>query len=204
MQRKEHWEALYETKPSDTVSWYEPLPSRSLTLLTDAGLNPDSAVLDVGGGDSRLAGAVVDRDVRDITVLDLSGAALRRAQADLGDRAGRVRWIEGDITTVELPPSAFDFWHDRAVFHFLTADEDRARYVATAARSVRIGGTVIVATFALDGPTRCSGLEVVRYSPEGLAQAFGEAFDLRQGFVDVHRTPTGAEQRFSFAVLSRV
>ena len=115
-----------------------------------------------------------------------------------------MRWIEGDITTVALPAAAYDLWHDRAVFHFLTAAEDRARYVATAEQSLRIGGTAIIATFASDGPTRCSGLEVARYSPEGLAQEFGKAFALREGFVDVHRTPTGAEQRFSFAVLARI
>jgi ubiquinone/menaquinone biosynthesis C-methylase UbiE len=203
MHRKTHWETVYQTKPSDTVSWFEPAPTRSMALLTSAGLTTSSDVIDVGGGDSLLAGALLDHGVGHVTVLDISGAALARAQARLGDRAAEVTWIEGDITGVELPPTSYDLWHDRAVFHFLTAADDRAQYIAAAARCVRAGGALIIATFAPDGPTRCSGLEVVRYSPEDLASAFEEAFVLRHGFVDTHRTPGGAEQRFSFAVLSR-
>jgi len=204
MNSKAHWEAVYATKPTEAVSWYEAAPTRSIALLTDAGLTVASRVLDVGGGDSLLPGALVALGVRHITVLDLSGAALNRAQARLGDRATGVEWLEGDVTTVELPPDGYDLWHDRAVFHFLTDAEDRALYVASATRSVRVGGSVIIATFAPDGPTRCSGLDVVRYSPEGLAAEFGPGFVLRHGFRDVHQTPTGAEQRFAFAVLSRV
>ncbi len=203
MQRKTHWESVYQTKPSDTVSWFEPVPTRSMALLTEAGLSTSSDMIDVGGGDSLLVGALLDHGVGHLTVLDISGAALGRAQARLGDRASGVTWIEGDITTLELPRAGYDLWHDRAVFHFLTAADDRERYVAAAAQAVRAGGVMIIATFAADGPTRCSGLEVARYSPEELAAQFDDAFVLRRGFVDSHRTPSGAEQRFSFAMLKR-
>ena len=121
----------------------------------------------------------------------------------MGSRAEDVSWLEADITQVALPTHAFDIWHDRAVFHFLTAREDRRRYAETAGTAIRTGGTVILATFAPDGPTRCSGLEVARYTPEGLAQELGDAFTLVRGFADVHRTPTGQEQRFTVAVLRR-
>jgi ubiquinone/menaquinone biosynthesis C-methylase UbiE len=203
MNAKAHWETVYETKPSDTVSWYEATPTRSMALLDEAGLNTTSAVLDVGGGDSMLVSALVARGVQHVSVLDLSGAALRRAQARLGDAAAAVTWIEGDITTVELPAAGYDFWHDRAVFHFLTTEADRANYVATASRAIRAGGTLIIATFALDGPPRCSGLDVARYSPEQLAAVFRPAFAPVQTSAFVHHTPGGAEQRFSVAVLVR-
>ena len=204
MGKKAHWETLYETKASTDVSWYQSTPSRSLELLTAAGLSPATTVIDVGGGDSLLVDALLERGVRDVTVLDLSGAALRRARARLGDRAAEVTWLEDDITAAVLPEAAYDIWHDRAVFHFLTDQIDRARYVRAATSAVRIGGMLIIATFALDGPTRCSGLEVARYSPQDIAAAFGDAFTLKRGLADVHRTPDGGEQRFSYAVLQRV
>jgi SAM-dependent methyltransferase len=204
MGKKAHWEAVYETKASTDVSWYQPIPSRSLALLTAAGLSPATTVIDVGGGDSLLVDALLERGVRDVTVLDLSGAALRRAQNRLGARANDVTWLEDDITAAALPDAAYDIWHDRAVFHFLTDPVDRARYIRAATAAVRIGGMLIIATFALDGPTRCSGLEVAQYSPQDIAAAFGDAFTLKRGLADVHRTPAGAEQRFSYAVLQRV
>ena len=133
MQRKTHWENVYATKPSDTVSWYEAVPTQSMAMLAVAGLSVDSSVVDVGGGDSLLAGVLVEQGIRSVTVVELSGAALARAQARLGDKASRVTWLEGDITILALPSTAFDFWHDRAVLPFLTDAEDRARYVAAAA-----------------------------------------------------------------------
>ncbi len=202
--RKAHWEGVYETKPTDAVSWYEASPTRSLALLLEAGLGAGSAVIDVGGGDSRLAGELMAHGAGHVSVADLSGAALARARTRTGDAAEHVTWIEGDITRLDLPAASYDLWHDRAVFHFLTNDSDRARYIATAARSVRVGGTVVIGTFAPDGPTRCSGLDVRRYSPDDLAAEFGPAFSLRRGFGDGHRTPGGAEQRFTWALLTRV
>lgn len=203
MDRKAHWEGVYTTKASTEVSWYQAEPTRSLALLREAGADPSTMIIDVGGGDSTLADTVLAEGLGRMTVLDVSGAALARARARLGPQADEVTWLEADITHVTLPAQAFDVWHDRAVFHFLTAPDDRARYAAAAVSAVRSGGTMLMATFALDGPTRCSGLKVARYSPEGLAQALGDAFTLVRGFADVHRTPAGHEQRFSVAVLRR-
>ena len=203
MNCKAHWEGVYTTKPSTEVSWYQAEPTLSLTLLREAGAGPAFTILDVGGGDSTLVDAILAEDLGRITVLDLSSAALARARARLGARADEVTWIEADVTHVALSVHAFDIWHDRAVFHFLTEPEDRARYAGTAATALRPGGTIILATFAPDGPTHCSGLEVTRYTPEGLARELGDSFTLVRGFGDVHRTPSGQEQRFSVAVLRR-
>lgn len=203
MDRKAHWEGVYTTKQLTEVSWYQAVPARSLELLRRAGAGPETTLVDIGGGDSTLVDAVLSEHLGRVTVLDISAAALARARERLGARAGEVTWIEADVTRVELPTRSFDVWHDRAAFHFLTQAEDRARYVARAAAALRPGGTLIIATFAPDGPTRCSGLDVAGYSPEGLARELGAAFVLQQGFADVHRTPSGAEQRFTFAVFKR-
>lgn len=203
MDRTTHWDAVYATRQPTEVSWYQPEPSRSLALLAEAGVGPGRTVIDVGGGDSTLVDALVARGVGPVTVLDLSGAALARARARLGPSAAGVTWIEADVTSAVLPSGAYDAWHDRAVFHFLTAPDDRARYAAIAAAAVRPGGTLIVATFAADGPTRCSGLDVARYGPDDLAREFEGPFALRRSVADVHRTPQGAEQRFTYAVFER-
>ena len=203
MDRKAHWDGVYTTKPSAEVSWYQAEPTLSLALLREAGAGPTTTILDVGGGDSRLVDAALAEGLGRMTVLDLSGAALARARARLGTQADEVTWLEADVTQVELPARAFDIWHDRAVFHFLTTPEDRARYAAVVAAALRPGGTALLATFAPDGPTRCSGLEVARYTPEGLAAQLGDAFALVRGFGDLHHTPAGREQRFSVAVLRR-
>jgi Methylase involved in ubiquinone/menaquinone biosynthesis len=203
MDYKAHWERIYSATEPTEVSWYQSRPTRSLELLGAVGVGPRSMIIDVGGGDSVLVDALVERRLGHVTVLDISGAALARAQTRLGARAGEVTWLEADVTRAELPPHAYDVWHDRATFHFLTELDDRERYVATAAAALRSQGTLIVATFAPRGPTRCSGLDVARYDPEGLAEEFGEEFTLLRGFGDVHRTPTGAEQSFTYAVFRR-
>lgn len=203
MDAKSHWEAVYSARNSTDVSWYQPSPARSLELLAASGLGEHSAIIDVGGGDSTLVDALVDQRVGHISVLDLSGAALARARERLGTRAGNVTWIETDITRAELPSGAFSHWHDRAVFHFLTAPEDRERYVRVAADAIRPGGTMVLATFASDGPVRCSGLDVAGYSAATLADAMGPGFALRRSLADLHRTPAGVEQRFTYAVFER-
>lgn len=203
MDRKRHWEEVYAVKRPDEVSWYQPRPERSLELLAAAGAGPGSAIVDAGGGDSTLVDALLEGGFTDVTVLDLSGAALARARSRLGQRAAAVRWIEADVTRANLPPASYDVWHDRALFHFLTDPDDRARYVSAAADAVRPGGTLIVAAFAVDGPTRCSGLEAVRYDAPALARQFADSFDLVRSLDDVHLTPSGAEQRFIYAVLRR-
>lgn len=203
MDRQPHWEHVYETNASVAVSWYQPSPVRSLALLDDVGMTPETRLIDVGGGDSTLVDALLARGMHRITVLDVSAAALARARTRLGARAGEVAWLEADVTTVALPEAAFDVWHDRAVFHFFTDAADRARYVAAMERAVRPGGCVVMATFALDGPARCSGLDVVRYGPEELTHALGPSFEPVRSERDVHRTPWGAAQPFTYVLLRR-
>ena len=203
MDRKAHWEHVYTNKQPTEVSWYQAEATLSLELLRDVATHPETRLIDVGGGDSTFVDAVVAMNLARMTVLDISAMALMRARGRLGKRAEEVAWIEADVTRVDLPDNAFDVWHDRAVFHFLNEPADRVRYAAVAAAAVRPGGTLLIATFAPDGPTRCSGLHVERYSPEGLARELGDAFVLTRGFGDVHTTPAGIEQRFTAAVLRR-
>ena len=203
MNRKEHWEHVYRTKAPTEVSWYQGRPTRSMELLDELGIEPETRVIDVGGGDSTLVDALLERHVAQVTVLDLSAAALDGAKVRLGVRAAEVQWVVADVTAVELTTNSFDIWHDRAVFHFLVDEADRRRYVAQAARSIRPGGALVIGTFALDGPTRCSSLDVVRYSPETLAFELGDDFEFCRSVADIHKTPGGAEQSFTFALLRR-
>ena len=203
MNRKDHWESVYETKTSPLVSWYEATPATSLELLQSAGLTSSSHVIDVGGGDSRLVDTLLNRGVAHLTVVDISGHALARSRARLGSRAASVEWIEGDITQVPLRAASFDLWHDRAVFHFLSEPADRTRYVAVAHEALRPEGRLVIGTFAENGPERCSGLPVMRYSAAALAAEFAPHFSLETAASYEHRTPSGAIQPFTFAVLQR-
>lgn len=201
--RQAHWDGVYTARPEEALTWFEPEPGPSLALLAGCGLSPDAKVIDVGGGASRLVDALLDRGFDDLTVLDLSPAALARSQARLGARAQKVRWIAADITRF-APTARYALWHDRAVFHFLTEAADRAAYVDVLQRAVAPGGSVLVGTFAPDGPTRCSGLDVVRYDAPGLAAALGPAFSLAESLTHDHPTPAGRVQRFTFVRLTRV
>ncbi len=203
MNRKAHWQVVYETKESADVSWYQAEPRHVLELLREMSTGPNTAIIDIGGGDSTLVDHVVTEQLGRITVLDISAAALTRARVRLSGRAELAEWIEADITNVELPRQSYDIWHDRAVFHFLTTVEERGRYVTTATEAVRVGGRMIISTFAPNGPSRCSGLDVVRYSVRDLANEFAPAFTLRSELTAVHRTPAGAEQHFTIVVLER-
>ena len=194
---------MWRTKASDAVSWWEASPETSLRLLRNAGLSPASRVIDVGGGDSRLVDALLDDGVAEVTVLDVSAAALERAQARLGERALTVRWVAADVTSdwLDVP---VDLWHDRAVFHFLTDADDRARYLAHLRRCVVPGGQVVLATFADDGPERCSGLPVARYSADALAALLGADFTLEERVRHAHATPTGGSQSFVYVRCRRL
>lgn len=196
--RREHWDTVYQRKAPGDVSWYRPHLERSLRFIEDAGLAKDAAIIDVGGGASTLVDDLIDRGYRNLTVLDLSARAIAQAQTRLGDRARQVDWRVGDVTSIVLPEHHFDFWHDRAVFHFLTDADLRAAYVANVRRALKPNGHVLVATFGPSGPERCSGLPVARYSPEGIHDQFGERFRQVGSDEEIHQTPWGAEQEFVY------
>jgi SAM-dependent methyltransferase len=198
MERKEHWENIYREKGATAVSWYQPHFEKSLETILHAGLTPAASVLDVGGGASTFLDDLLLRGFTNITVLDISSTALNIAKARLGPGASLVRWIEADITRTILPYQHYDLWHDRAVFHFLTGPDDRERYVKALDQGVKAGGHIILSTFALDGPPQCSGLDVVRYSPESLQAELGDAFELLESFSEDHVTPSGTTQRFIY------
>lgn len=198
MKTAAHWEHVYASRSPDAVSWYQPHAALSIELIRRIGAGPGTRVVDVGGGASTLVDDLLRQGMGDVTVLDISAAALQVAQQRLGAAASRVHWITGDITRVQLEPAAHDIWHDRAVFHFLTDPSDRAAYVAQVRRAVRPGGHVIVAAFGPDGPERCSGLPVVRYAPGALHAQFGDSFQLLDRLTEEHRTPGGAIQQFVY------
>lgn len=198
MNIKDHWEHVYQTKSASSVSWFQEHAERSLELIKSIGAKSDSRIIDVGGGASTLVDDLVREGYRSVAVLDLSASALAVAQGRLGRLASTVQWIEGDIRNVALPTQSFDVWHDRAVFHFLTDLADRKAYIDQVMRAVKPGGHVIIATFGLDGPAQCSGLPTVRYSPEGLHDEFGAAFELIEHVSEAHHTPMGSVQHFIY------
>lgn len=203
--RCRHWEEVYQSRKSEEQSWFQPHPETSLALIELAGCGPSARIIDVGGGTSQLVDALLAKGHRDVSVLDIAPSALEQARQRLGDQADRVRWIEADITSGAVPGGrgSFDLWHDRAVFHFLTEPGDRAAYTRALTSSVEAGGHAIIATFAEDGPTRCSGLAVVRYSPESLAAELGDGFELLETRRDLHHTPANREQRFVYCLFRR-
>ena len=203
MMREQHWNRVYDTKQSDAVSWYQPTPVTSLRLLEAAGLNVGSCVIDVGGGDARLVDALLARGIRCVHVLDVSSSAIARARARLPDGAPSVNWIVADATA-DWPVPAVDFWHDRAVFHFLVDADDRERYIANLRKALKRGGYMLIATFAPDGPTKCSGLTVVRYSRESLIDEFGGDFEPEGSLIESHVTPIGTTQPFLYALFRRI
>ena len=198
-----HWETVYASKAETAVSWYQPQSLLSVQLIAQATASDLAApIVDIGGGASTLVDDLLARDFRDITVLDIAGSALAKSKARLGARAGQVAWLEADITAW-TPPRQWQVWHDRAVFHFLTDTLRQDAYIDALTAGTRPGATVIVSTFALDGPERCSGLPVQRYSPASLAARLGPAFVLTDEAREVHRTPSGSEQAFAYAILRR-
>ncbi len=198
MQIKDHWERVYSTNAADAVSWYQVHAEHSLELIRGTGIPQTGAIIDVGGGASTLVDDLLADGYAALTVLDLSATALETARRRLGPRASAVNWVVGDVTTIQLPEHSFDVWHDRAVFHFLTRPEERRAYVANVLRSVKPLGHVIVATFAEDGPTRCSGLPVIRYSPSALHAEFGSGFTLLKQEREAHHTPSGTVQQYIY------
>jgi SAM-dependent methyltransferase len=200
--RQAHWENVYTSKGESEVSWFQESPAPSFELIAQAGATHRSAIIDIGGGASRLVDHLVEQGFQDITVLDLSAAALEAARRRLESRADRVQWIVADATAWE-PVRAYDIWHDRAAFHFLTDESDRAAYIARLTRGVNAGGHAIIGTFALDGPEKCSGLPVARYDSASLAQVLGAGFRLVDTRRHEHATPWGSRQMFQFSVFRR-
>jgi SAM-dependent methyltransferase len=196
---KLHWEKAYAAGAPERLGWYKHHLETSLELIAGTGVDPRAGLIDVGGGASTLVDDLVDRGFEDLTVLDLSGRALSLAHARLGSRASKVQWIEGDIVSVELPPARYELWHDRAVFHFLTAAEERRGYMEQLRRSLRPAGHLVLGVFSPAAPPRCSGLEVRRYSTELLEQEIGAGFTLKEQRFEEHVTPGGVRQMYLYA-----
>ncbi len=200
-ERKSHWQNIYTQKAPTEVSWYQPRPEKSLELIARTRVEKSAQIIDVGGGASTLVDTLLAQGFQHITVLDIASAAIERAKARLGEQTNKVTWLEADITLANLPPSHYDVWHDRAVFHFLTDASDRKAYVTRVGESLKSSGHLIIATFAPDGPLKCSGLNVVRYGPEELRGEFGDEFQLIDSVSEIHQTPFKIEQKFTYCYL---
>ncbi len=200
--RSDHWQGIYEARPSTELSWYQQEPGTSLRLIERAAQGKSVAFIDLGAGASQLVDRLIARDYADLTVVDISDRALAEVRARLGSHASAVTFVHADITSW-VPPRTYDIWHDRAVFHFLTDEPDRAHYVEVASRGVLSGGAIVLGTFAEDGPTQCSGLPVRRYGAKELATTFSEHFSLVEHEREEHVTPTGVAQAFTWVVLRR-
>ncbi len=195
--RKKHWQDIYQDKSALDVSWYQKEPTLSFALICNTEITRDEPVIDVGGGASGLVDYLDKEGFTNLAVLDISGNALASAKSRLGDSANNITWFEADITQFN-PPHQFSLWHDRAVFHFLTAQSDRTRYVSTARHAIRTGGHLIIAAFAIGGPEKCSGLDIVQYNSEKLIAVLGKDFELVEQRDEVHMTPAQKEQPFTY------
>ena len=196
--KKQHWDKVYSTKAPDSVSWFQQHAEQSLNLINAAAATKSAAIIDIGGGASTLVDDLLVSGYSALTVLDISGVALSTAKKRIGQGCSEVQWIEADVTKASLSSQAYDVWHDRAVFHFLTLPEDRHAYVKAVIHAVKSEGHVIVATFADDGPEQCSGLPALRYSPEKLFAEFGSSFEMIKHVKEQHITPLGNIQRFTY------
>ena len=199
---KEHWENVYENKGDQEVSWYEELPSTSLSLIKKHYTSQDTKIIDVGGGNSNLTKELLKSGYQNLSVLDISAKALEKTKEKLGTSAIAVEWIVSDITEFETTKT-YNLWHDRAVFHFLTTEEDKSSYLNTIKQSLSHGGIFILATFSKNGPLKCSGLEISQYDKEGLLELFGNDFELLESFEEDHTTPFNTLQNFIYTVWQR-
>ena len=198
MNSETHWRTVFESKASTALSWYQPHLEISLGMISRTGVSQECKLLDVGGGDSTLVDDLVRRSFSGVTVLDIASSAIERAKERLGEASFGVVWKVGDILLTPLPDQYFDVWHDRAVFHFLVEEQSRRAYVSKASNAIKSNGHLIIATFASDGPNRCSGLPTMRYTPSGLAEEFKQDFTLVECQPESHKTPQGREQRFIY------
>jgi ubiquinone/menaquinone biosynthesis C-methylase UbiE len=203
LHRQRHWENVYNAKSPEEMSWYEPHLAISLEWVTEAAPNPAAAIIDVGGGASTLVDDLCAKGYRSLTVLDVSSTALARSRQRMGRAADGIRWITGDVTTCSLPDAAFDLWHDRAVFHFLTDQDERDAYVQRVRSALKPAGQVILATFSTHGPQSCSGLPVSQYDAASTQEQFGPDFRLTKSATVTHHTPVGGSQEFLYCRLAR-
>ena len=201
--KRNHWNAVYASKKPEEVSWYQLHLQKSVEIIAGMQLLKTASILDVGGGASTLVDDLLDQGFQHLTVVDLSVEALKESKKRLGKLAEKVTWMEADITQTELVPSSFDLWHDRAVFHFLVSEEQRKKYCALAVKSLKPGAHLLIATFNLDGPEKCSGLEIKRYSPDTLKIEFGDEFQFIKSVEERHQTPSGKIQSFIYCHFQR-
>lgn len=200
--RKSHWEKIYKNKILMQMSWYQEEPTLSLQLIRKIQLAHDAPIIDVGGGTSLLVDYLVREGYTNVSVLDVSAKALTTARDRLGDDASNIEWLQKDVTRF-TPPHRFSLWHDRAVFHFLTDKSDRENYLKALNRALEPNGHIIIATFAIGGPEKCSGLDIVQYDAEKLMAELGTGFELVETRTETHITPTNKEQRFAYFLLNR-
>lgn len=202
LNRRKHWETIYETKELHEVSWYQPKPEQSLELILKDKPNKDVALIDIGGGDSFLAEHLLNEGYHNISVLDISANSITRAKERMGVEAASINWIVSDIIEFE-PKGQYDIWHDRAAFHFLTAPDEIEQYVALATRSLSQNGRLIIGTFSKKGPTKCSGIDIMQYSVQNLEKTFQASFELEESITVEHPTPFGSKQEFVFCVFRK-
>ena len=195
---KTHWENIYAVKKLTEVSWYREHLDNSLEMILQTNVEKHRAIIDIGGGSSTLVDDLLDKGFSNLSVLDISANAIETSKQRLGNKSNKVKWIEADITDISLLENYYDVWHDRAVFHFLTEREDRKKYIELVLRSLKVGGHIIIASFGLNGPTKCSGLDVVRYSPETMHNEFGKSFKLVKSLDETHHTPFETTQEFVY------
>lgn len=195
--RKKHWDRVYKKNLPSEVGWYQEYPEMSLKLIANTNVGADGAIIDIGGGTSKLCGILLDQGYKRLTVLDISGKSIEKAKIQLPEKSSRITWIEAEVTKYSFKEK-YDVWHDRAVFHFLTEAEDRKEYVSSLNQALMLNGHLIIATFGLDAPPKCSGLPVVRYEPATLHNELGDNFILAETFYEDHVTPSGVRQKFVF------
>jgi len=198
---KEYWESIYQTKEPNEVSWYQEKPETSLNLISETGIEKNAKIIDVGAGASKLADNLLALGFRNITALDVSSNALNESKKKLGDRANNVKWIVSDLREFETN-ERYDLWHDRAVLHFLTEEEDIKRYIELVRTYLKPKGYVIVSTFSVNGPKRCSGLDVRQYSEDSMKTLF-TGFEHIKSFEEEHLTPWGSSQIFIWGVFRK-
>lgn len=203
MDRKDHWEKVYSTKGPADVSWYQPVPGPSLNFIEELGIPFDAAIIDIGGGDSLLSDHLLERGYTDITVLDISGAAIEKAKKRLGNKADGIHWIAADITAFR-PDRKYDCWHDRAAFHFLTTEQEIQQYLQVAQQSIADAGKIVIGTFAENGPDKCSGLPVKQYSESTLTRMIRKGFEKIKCIYTDHITPFNTIQHFLFCSFKKI